>query len=76
MGIKHREVEGVSLNCRGLALAWRPGMNIAFVCLMEIKNREVINVVVVLLVLAKVVVGYRAVELLVTKIVGKYREAM
>ena len=60
----------------GFALVWRPGMNIACVYLMGIKNREVINVVVVLLVLAKVVVGYRAVELSVTKFVGKHREAM
>ena len=51
-------------------------MMFAFVYLMEIKNREVIDVVVVLLVMAKVVVGYRAVELSVTRIVGKHREAL
>ena len=59
-----------------MSLVWRPDMMFAFVYLMEIKDREVIDVVVVLLVMAKVVVRYRAIELSVMKVVGKHREAL
>ena len=59
-----------------VSLVWRPNMMFAFVYLMEMKNREVMDVVVVLLVMAKVVVRYRAVELSVMRVVGKHSEAL
>ena len=58
-----------------VSLVWRPNMMFAFVYLMEIKNRGVIDVVVVLLVL-KIVVRRRAVELSVMRVVERHREAL
>ena len=58
-----------------VSLVWRPNMMYAFVYLMEIKNRGVIDVVVVLLVL-KIVVRRRAVELSVMRVVERHREAL